>query len=397
MQTSSAVSHDTEAQDTTLVTGGRDPFGYHGFINPPVYRGSTVLAPTVDDLLGYRQPYIYGRRGTPTSVAFQDALRALDHSAGVVLCSSGLAAVSTALSSCLAAGDHLLMTDSVYRPARHFCDAVLSRLGIETTYFDPLISNDALAALIRPSTKLLYLEAPGSQSMEVQDIPRLTACAHDQGLLVAMDNTWATPLFFDAIAHGVDLVVQAGTKYIAGHSDVMIGMVSASPRALPALEQYHRDTGQCVSPDDVFLAMRGLRTLGVRLRQHQANALRVARWLAQRPEVQRVWHPALEQDPGHALWSRDFRGATGLFSVVLQPAPAQAVADLLEGLKYFGMGYSWGGFESLAIPFDCAAYRSATHWQPGGPCLRFHIGLEDVDDLLADLDAGFARFRRAAR
>jgi cystathionine beta-lyase len=400
MPTRPSAPHDTLGQDTThdttLVTGGRDPFAYHGFVNPPVYRGSTVLAPTVADLLGYTQPYIYGRRGTPTSVAFQDALRALDHSAGVVLCSSGLAAISTALSSCLATGDHLLVTDSAYRPTRHLCDGVLRRLGIETTYFDPLIQDDALMALIRPRTRAIYLEAPGSLSMEVQDVPRLAALARERGLLVVMDNTWATPLFFDAIAHGVDLVIQAGTKYIAGHSDVMIGMVSASPRAWPALEQYHRDTGQCVSPDDVFLAMRGLRTLGVRLRQHQVNTLRVAQWCARRPEVQRVCYPALEDDPGHALWSRDFSGATGLFSVVLRPAPAQAVAAMLEGLKYFGMGYSWGGFESLAMPFDCTPYRSATRWNPGGPCVRFHIGLEGVDDLLADLDAGFTRFNRAA-
>jgi cystathionine beta-lyase len=389
--------HAGEQQDTRLVTGGRDPFAYHGFINPPVYRGSTVLAPSVADLLGYTQPYIYGRRGTPTSAAFQDALRALDHSAGVVLCPSGLAAISTALSSCLAAGDHLLMIDSVYKPARHLCDGVLRKAGIATTYFDPMIGDDALAALIRPETRMIYLEAPGSQSMEVADVPRLAALARERGLLVAMDNTWATPLFFDAIGHGADLVIQAGTKYIGGHSDLMIGMVSASPRALPALEEYHRDTGQCVSPDDVFLAMRGLRTLGVRLRQHQAGALRVAQWLARRPEVQRVCYPALEDDPGHAIWSRDFSGATGLFSLVLRQASTQAVVAMLEGSKYFGLGYSWGGFESLAMPFDCATYRSATQWNPGGPCVRLHIGLEDPDDLIADLDAGLARFNRAAR
>lgn len=202
--------------------------------------------------------------------------------------------------------------------------------------------------------------------------------------------------FFRRVRPWRRLVVQAGTKYIAGHSDVMIGMVSASPRALPALAQYHRDTGQCVSPDDVFLAMRGLRTLGVRLRQHQASALRVAHWLSQRPEVLRVCYPALESDPGHAIWSRDFQGATGLFSIVLRPTPEQAVSAMLEGLKFFGLGFSWGGFESLAMPFDCAAYRTATRWSPAGPCVRFHIGLEDVDDLLNDLEAGFHRLERAA-
>lgn len=381
--------------DTVLVTGGRAPAAHHGFVNPPVYRGSTVLAPSVADLLGYTQPYVYGRRGTPTTAALQDAVRALDHGAGVVLCPSGLAAITTALSSCLSAGDHLLMTDAVYEPARQLCDGVLRRAGIETTYFDPLASVDALAALIRPNTRALYLEAPASQSMELCDVPAFAALARDRGLVVLFDNTWATPLFFDAFAHGADLVIQAGTKYLAGHADVMIGMVSASARALPALEQYQRDTGQCVGSDDAFLTLRGIRTLGVRLRQHQANALRVARWLAARPEVRRVCHPALEDDPGHALWVRDFGGATGLFSVVLRPAPAQAVAALLEGLAYFGLGYSWGGYESLAMPFDCSAYRTASHWDPGGPCVRFHIGLENADDLIGDLETGFARFNAA--
>lgn len=383
--------------DTLLVTSGRAPSEHHGFVNPPVYRGSTVLAPSVADLLGYTQPYVYGRRGTPTTAALQDAVRALDRSAGVVLCPSGLAAILTALSSCLSAGDHLLMTDAVYKPARTLCDGVLRRAGIETTFFDPRASVDTVAASIRPRTRALYLEAPASQSMEMCDVPALASLAHDRGLTVLLDNTWATPLFFDAFAHGVDLVIQAGTKYIAGHADVMIGMVSASAPALPGLEQYQRDTGQCVGSDDAFLALRGLRTLGVRIRQHQANALRVARWLAARPEVQRVFYPALEDDPGHALWARDFTGATGLFSVVLQPASSQAVAALLEGLAYFGLGYSWGGFESLAMPFDCSAYRTASQWNPGGPCVRFHIGLESADDLIGDLEAGFARFNHAAR
>jgi len=236
---------------------------------------------------------------------------------------------------------------------------------------------------------------PGSQSFEMQDVPLIADIAHRHDATVLLDNTWATSLFFDAFAHGVDLSIQAGTKYIAGHSDAMFGVVSASRKAWPALKAYYGDAGLCVGPDDVYLAMRGLRTLGVRLRQHQESALRVAKWLAKRPEVVRVLHPALEGDPGHAIWKRDFKGSSGLFSIVLQPAPDTAVEAFLDGLKFFGLGYSWGGFESLAIPFDCRTYRTATTWDPGGPAVRLHIGLEDVEDLIADLDAGLARFRAA--
>ncbi|MCC3703655.1 cystathionine beta-lyase [Rouxiella badensis] len=381
--------------DSRLTHAGRCPAANQGFVNTPLYRGSTVLAPTVDDLLGYRQPFVYGRLGSPTTVALQETLRSLDNSAGVVLCPSGLAAISTALMSCLTAGDHLLMTDAAYRPARTLCEGVLRRSGVETTYFDPLLSGEALRRLIRQETRAIYLEVPGSQSMEVSDIAAIVAVAREFNLLVIMDNTWATPLFFDAIGHGADLVVQAGTKYICGHSDVMIGMVSASPRALAQLQKYYREIGMCVSPDDAWLTLRGLRTLGVRLRQHQENALRIATWLATRPEVQCVWYPALEGDPGHSLWARDFTGASSLFSVVLQPASNKAVSAFLEGLRYFGLGYSWGGFESLVLPFDCTAYRSASSRKPVGPCVRFYIGLEDVNDLTADLEAGFVRFNAA--
>lgn len=382
----------TFGENTRLVIGGREPADHYGFVNPPVYHGSTILAPTVKDLLGHTQRYAYGRRGTPTSDAFDEAMKALDGSAGVVTCPSGLSAVSSALLSCLSAGDHLLMVDTTYQPTRQFCNRVLSRLGIEVTYYDPLIGA-GIEALIRPNTKAVYLEAPGSQSFEMQDVPLIAGITHRHGATVLLDNTWATPLFFDAFGHGVDLSIQAGTKYIVGHSDAMFGVVSASRKAWPALKSYYGDSGLCVGPDDIFLAMRGLRTLGVRLRQHQDSALRVAKWLASRPEVQRVLHPALESDPGHAIWKRDFRGSSGLFSIILQPAPTAAVAAFLDELKFFGLGYSWGGYESLAIPFDCSDYRSATTWNPGGPAVRIHIGLEDVADLIADLDAGLARFR----
>lgn len=384
----------TFGDNTRLVIGGREPSEYHGFVNPPVFHGSTILAPTTKDLIDHTPRYSYGRRGNPTSDALEEALKALDGSAGVVLSPSGLAAVSTALLSCLSAGDHLLMVDTTYQPTRQFCDRALSRFGIETTYYDPLIGA-GIEALIRPNTKAVYLEVPGSQSFEMQDVPGIAEIAHRHGATVLLDNTWATPLFFDAFGHGADLVIQAGTKYIVGHSDAMFGVVSASKKVWPALKNFYGDAGQCVAPDDIFLAMRGLRTLGMRLRQHQESALRVAKWLAKRPEVQRVLHPALESDPGHAIWKRDFKGSSGLFSIVLQPAPIEAVAAFLDDLKFFGLGYSWGGYESLAIPFDCKTYRTATSWDPGGPCVRIHIGLEDVADLIGDLDAGLARFRAA--
>ncbi|GLS21482.1 cystathionine beta-lyase [Labrys miyagiensis] len=382
----------TFGENTRLVIGGRDPSDHHGFVNTPVYHGSTVLAPTVKDLLSHSQRYSYGRRGNPTTEAFEEAMRALDGSAGVVTCPSGLSAVSTALLSCLSSGDHLLMIDTTYQPTRTFCDRVLNRLGIEISYYDPLIGT-GIEELIRSNTKAVYLEAPGSQSMEIPDIPLIVAAARQHDCTILLDNTWSTPLYFDAFGHGVDLSIQAGTKYIVGHSDAMFGVVSASRKAWPALKKFYGDSGLCVGPEDVFLALRGLRTMGVRLRQHQDSALRVAKWLASRPEVQHVLHPGLDGDPGHALWKRDFKGASGLFSIILQPAPDAAVAAFLDELKFFGLGYSWGGYESLALPFDCSEYRSATTWNPGGPGVRFHIGLEDVADLIADLDAGLARFR----
>lgn len=381
-------------ENTRLVLGGRHPAANHGFVNPPVYRGSTILAPTVQDLVGRTQRYTYGRRGTPTSEAFEEALMAIEGSEGVVLCPSGLSAVTTALMAFLSAGDHLLMTDSVYGPARHACDAVLRRMGIETTYYDPLIGED-IAGLIRPNTRVVYLEAPGSLTFEVQDVPAIAAAARRHGATVLMDNTWATPLFFQPHSHGVDVSIQAGTKYIVGHSDVMFGTVSANKETWHRLKALHGDMGVCAGPDDIYLAMRGLRTLSVRLKQHEANGLAVARWLRNRPEVVRVMHPALEDDPGHAVWKRDFKGASGLFGVILERSGPGALAAFLDNLKLFGLGFSWGGFESLAIPFDVSSYRSAKPWEPGGQAVRFHIGLEDVDDLIRDLEAGLDRYRAA--
>jgi cystathionine beta-lyase len=382
--------------DTRLVTGGRDPFSYHGFVNPPVHHASTVLYRSADDLLSNRSRYVYGRRGTPTSEALEQAMAEIEGPAcaGVALVPSGLNAISSALLSAVSAGDHILVSDSVYEPTRIVCDSVLKRLGVETTYYDPLIGA-GIAKLFKPNTRLVFVEAPGSQSFEMQDVPAIAAAAHGKGALVVMDNTWATPLYFRALDFGVDLSIQAGTKYIGGHADVMIGMVAANPTAWPQLHKTVGALGLCVGPDDIYLALRGLRTLSVRLARHQESGLKIARWMRERPEIARVLYPALESDPGHALWRRDFSGACGLFAVVLKPVPDAAIRAFLDALKLFGLGYSWGGYESLVIPFDCAKYRTATQWAPGGPTLRFHIGLEDAGDLVADLERGFAAMAAA--
>jgi cystathionine beta-lyase len=291
-------------------------------------------------------------------------------------------------------GDHILVTDSAYRPTRTFCEGVFKRMGVETTYYDPLISA-GIAKLFKPNTRVVFVEAPGSQSFEMQDIPAIAKAAHEKGARVLMDNTWATPLYFNAFDKGVDLSIQAGTKYIGGHSDIMFGCISANAAMLPALKETVNTMGLCVGPDDIYLALRGLRTMGVRLARHYESGLRVARWLEQRPEVLRVLHPALVSDPGYAIWKRDFTGACGLFSIVLKPMSDKAVYAFMNELTLFGMGFSWGGFESLVILFDCAEYRTATPWAPDGPTLRFHIGLEDPGDLIADLEGGFAAMAAA--
>jgi cystathionine beta-lyase len=388
--------HPTFKPATRLVVGGRDPAANHGFVNPPVHHVSTVLYPTAEDFLARRARYLYGRRGTPTSEALEDALRALEgpDCAGVALLPSGLAAISTALLAVLKAGDHLLVTDSVYQPTRKFCDGMLKRYGVTVTYYDPLIGA-GIAALIQPNTRAVFVEAPGSLSFEIQDVPAIAAAAHAKGAVVLMDNTWATSLYFRAFEKGVDLSIQAATKYIGGHSDVMLGTVSANKATWERLADTVHALGLCVGPDDVYLGLRGLRTMGVRLAHHHQAGMKVARWLAERPEIACVLHPALESCPGHALWRRDFSGASGLFSIVFKPVAQTAVNAFLNELTLFGIGASWGGFESLAIPFDCAPIRTATKWAPGGPTVRIHIGLEEIDDLIGDLQRGFAAFAAA--
>ncbi|HEY2027013.1 MAG TPA: cystathionine beta-lyase [Gemmatimonadaceae bacterium] len=385
---------------TLLAHAGGDPFDRHGAVNPPVYRASTIVFPTVAEWQGSRDPsrrfdvVRYGQLGTPTTFALEGAIAALESGYRTALVPSGLAAVTAAIQALVAGGDHILVADTVYGPTRHFCDTTLARFGVTTTYYDPCIGS-GIGALIRPATRLVFLESPGSITFEVQDVPAIVDVAHTAGLPVLMDNTWASPYFFSAMAHGVDVSIQAVTKYLGGHADVMMGSITTTEALYERVRSTVAELGVCVSPDDAYLALRGMRTLGLRLERHQRSALRVAEWLRGHREVQRVLYPALDDDPGHALWKRDFTGASGLFGVLLAPVPARAVAAMLDGLELFRMGASFGGFESLAIPMDPRPFRSATRWDHDAPYLRLHVGLEDPDDLIADLAAGFDRLRAA--
>ncbi|HEY4263682.1 MAG TPA: cystathionine beta-lyase [Micropepsaceae bacterium] len=379
-------------KETKIIEAGRDPALHAGAVNTPVYRMSTVLFPDLETMRTEAQPYTYGRRGTPTTRALEQALCGLEGGARTVLTPSGLSACTLAILSLCGAGDHLLVTDSVYGPTRIFCQKLAKRYGIATTYFDPCIGA-GIAQLFRPETKAVFLESPGSFTFDVQDVPAIAHIAHERGASVILDNTWATPLGFDALGHGVDLSVQAVTKYISGHADVLMGAITANSAHKDRLVEAHGTLGLCASGDEAYLAMRGLRTLAVRLKRHQESATEIAAWLKTRPEVARVIYPPLHDDPGHALWKRDFTGGCGLFGVVLKPASDAAVAAMVDGLEHFGLGYSWGGFESLIVNGHFPrSYPPALE----GPLLRLHIGLEDVEDLKADLTAGFERLRRSA-
>ncbi len=377
---------------TRLVTAGRD-YAEHGFVNPAVYHGSTVLFPTAQSLHDRSQTYVYGRRGTPTSRAVEDAVALIEGGHNAKMAPSGMAAISTALLAFLKSGDHLLMVDTCYHPARLFCDGMLKGLGIETTYYDPLIGR-GIANLMRPNTRVVYTESPGSQTMEVQDIPAIAEAAHKAGAIVMVDNTWGAGHYFKAFDHGADISIQAATKYLVGHSDAMMGTVTCNAETWPRFKDAYEEMGMFAGPDDMYLTLRGIHTLDVRLERHMKNALVVAEWLRARSEVETVLYPALSNAPGHDIWKRDFKGASGLFSIVLKPCREEAVSAFLDELSLFGMGYSWGGFESLAVPF--VPHRTATTWTAPGPCIRFHVGLENPDDLTADLNQGFAALRRNA-
>jgi cystathionine beta-lyase len=385
--------------DTLLVSAGRDPAANHGVVNPPIYRASTILFPTLAAFKNRKQQrytgLTYGLHGTPTTFALAQAVAEVEGGARAVVVSSGQSAISMVLTAFVKAGDHILVTDSAYEPTRVYCDVVLARFGVETTYYDPRVGA-GIAALIRPNTRLIFMESPGSLTFEVQDVPAIAAAARARGVLTALDNTWGTPLYCKPFRLGVDLSIQAGTKYIAGHSDLMLGIVTTATEELyRRVRDFVSQVGDCPSPEECYLALRGLRTLGVRLRRHEQSALKIARWLADRPEVARVLYPALPDDPGHALWKRDFGGACGLFGVLLRTGSEAAVAALVDGLRWFGIGASWGGYESLVIPGYPSGSRTAVPWTEPGFLLRMHVGLEDADDLIADLAAGFQRLAAA--
>jgi cystathionine beta-lyase len=380
------------SKDTEATHAGRMSAEHFGVVNTPVYRASTILYPDLATLESGNVPYKYGRLGTPTSKSLEAAVTALEGGAESFICPSGMGAIAFALLATLNSGDHLLMVDSCYGPVRPFCDRTLKRLGIETTYYDPLIGG-GIAQLMRPNTRAVFCESPGSLTFEIQDVPAIAAAAHAKGATVLLDNTWATPIFFNAFAHGVDVSIQAATKYVGGHADVMIGYVCVNEAHKTRFANAHHDLGLYASGDDCFLALRGLRTMPVRLARHQETALKLARWLRERPEVSRVLHPALESDPGHALWKRDFEGSSGLFGVVLKSCSKEAFAAFMDSVKLFGLGYSWGGYESLIVPAHIT--RAVRKLEADGPVVRVHAGLEDADDLIADFDQAFAKMRAA--
>ncbi|NQZ82218.1 MAG: cystathionine beta-lyase [Colwellia sp.] len=385
--------------NTKIINAGRAKKWTGNVVNPPVERASTVVFDTVKEMRHAtanktNQVLFYGRRGTSTSFAFSDAMVELEGGAGCALYPSGTAAITNAILSFIKAGDHLLMVDTAYEPTRDFCDKMLKKIGVETTYYDPLIGA-GIEALIQENTAIIFLESPGSITMEIQDVPAIAKVAHQHGCIVMLDNTWGAAVNFQPFDYGVDISVQAATKYIVGHSDVMLGTATAVEKYWPQLRENSYIMGQCTSPDDLYLALRGIRTLGVRLRQHQESAIKIANWLAQRPEVETVLHPAFASCPGHEFFERDFNGSNGLFSFVLNRGNQKALTALLDGMTHFKMGYSWGGFESLILGISSVqSMRSVTEWQYKFPLIRLHVGLEDVDDLIDDLTAGFARFNQ---
>ena len=380
--------------DTQLVDGGRRKEWRGKLVNVPVERTSTVLFDDVADMKRSRAAlgvYSYGLQGTATHWALAEALTELESgAAGTALYSSGLAALTSTLLSLLQPGDDLLVPDNIYGPTRHFCDGFLQQFGVATRYYDPLIGA-GIAELIGDKTRAIMLESPGSLTMEVQDVPAICAVARDRGIPTLIDNTWATPLLFPAIAAGVDISILAATKYVGGHADVMLGAVTATAAHFDRIQRLSWDLGHCVSPDDAWLGSRGLKTMAVRLRQHEASALKVAKWLKGRPDVGRVLHPAFVECPGHELWARDFNGSSGLFSFELKDANAAARAAFVDGLALFGIGYSWGGYESLAIPIEPTRTVSQA---PAPNLVRLHIGLEDVDDLIEDLEQSLQQYRK---
>ncbi len=396
-------------KDTKIIRSGRHPFAHSGMVNTPIYRSSTILFPSQEayhdaengrvyyetDNFTSSPDYSYGTSGTPTSFALRQALADLDGVKHALIYPSGLAAICLTLNALLQSGDHILITDSIYGPTRRFCKQELKRFGVETTYYDPMIGQ-GIKDLIQPNTKIIFTEAPGSLTFEVQDIPAITKVAKAHEIITLMDNSWATPLFFNPFEHGIDIAIQAGTKYINGHSDVLMGVVTCNDEFLfGKLISTYRHYGACPSPDDCYLAARGLRTLSVRLKQHEQNALALAKWLQSQKQVTKILHPAFEDCAGHDIWKRDFKGSTGLFSIVLDRHYNESeVSAFINGLEYFGIGASWGGYESLLIHITPSYVRSATKWSEPNTVLRLYVGLEDVEDLKADLEKAFKRIAK---
>lgn len=383
-----------EGMNTRLAHIGYDPRDFHGFVNPPVVHASTVLYRDAATMASRDQKYTYGTRGTPTTDALTSAMDALEGSAGTIVVPSGLTAVCLPLLAFLSAGDHVLIVDSIYNPTRRFADTMLTRLGVEVEYYDPLVGA-GIAGLMKANTRVVFTESPGSNTFEMQDIPAIAKAARAGGAVVMMDNTWATPLYFRPLDHGVDISIHAATKYPAGHSDILLGTVSANEACFGQLRETFYTLGTCAGPDDVYQVLRGLRTMGVRLERHQQSALDIARWLESQPGVAQVLHPALESHPGHAIWKRDFSGASGIFSVVLDGGGQKKAHAFLDALQIFGLGYSWGGYESLAVHVFLGD-RVVAKGPQQGPVMRLQIGLEDVEDLKADIARGLEAASRMA-
>jgi cystathionine beta-lyase len=387
-----------------MVAAGRHPERFGGVVNTPVFRGSTILSPSMAEWERLQRARsadefgasTYGRYGTPTHHALQEAVAELEGGYRSLLFPSGLAAISTALTSLLSAGDHVLVPDCAYSPTRNFLQNVLGRYGVEVDVYDPRVGG-GIDALMKKNTRVVYVESPGSETFEIQDVPAIASAAHARGAWVVMDNTWGTPLYFKPFSHGVDVSIQAATKYIVGHSDALLGIVTCNRDAWPHIRQTTCDMGQTTGPDDIYLALRGLRTMGLRLERHGASALAVAQWLQRRPEVEAVFHPGLPTDPGHVLWKRDFTGSCGLFSAVLRTTSPLALAAFVDALEHFGIGFSWGGYESLVVPFKPGPSHTGARWPWKGQAIRLHVGLEDVGDLTADLARAFDALRSAER
>jgi cystathionine beta-lyase len=391
----------SEGKKTQLIGAGRKKKWTNGTVNPPVQRGSTIVFDTVAEknhamINRTKETLFYGRRGTNTHFAFQDAMVTLEGGAGCALYPCGAAAIANTILAFVESGDHILMVDTCYEPTRDFCNIILKKMGVETTYYHPLIGEE-IRELIQPNTRILFTESPGSITMEIQDIPTLSRIAHESNIIVMLDNTWGAGVNFSAFNFGVDISIQAATKYIVGHSDVMLGTAVASEQYWDQLREQSYLMGQCVSPDDAYLGLRGIRTLDVRLQQHEKNSLVIANWLATRPEVDHVRHPALATCPGHEFFERDFTGSNGLFSFVLKTSYPRATTALLDSMTHFSMGYSWGGYESLILanePKSFNSLRTIANPNFSGTLIRVHIGLEDVDDLIADLEQGFAQYQK---